>query len=117
MGYEDEKRKHPRLPTAYITKYRLRDSGSDFAVGRTQNISQGGAFLFTDRMFYAGDQLEMNIQFPFSKELVRVIGEIVACTERRESSYETRLRFIEMDEDINKKLGELIERRRGTRDR
>ena len=108
-----EKRKHVRLPATYITRYKSRYSDTDYDVSQTRNISQGGALLFTNRMFRKGDQLELQIQFPFSAKKVTVIAEVVVCEELTKNvTYKTRLKFIAMDERVEQSLREIIGRRR-----
>ena len=108
-----ERRKYPRLPTTYIARYRLRHTKSNHEVNQTQNISQKGALLITNRLFRKIDQLELLIQFPFANDAVPIIGEVVTCEELIQGiSYRCGVKFIEMDDEMNKKLGEIIERRR-----
>jgi len=108
-----EKRKHVRLPATYITRYRLRNSDTNYDVSQTQNISQGGALLFTNRMFRKGFQLELQIQLPGHIEKVTVIAEVVFCEELTKNAiYKTRLKFIAMDKRVKVSLREMIERRR-----
>lgn len=113
MSYEPEKRQYPRLLTSYIVRYKLRGDQIDYDTCQTQNISQGGMLLLTSKPFNHGNQLELYIQFPFTEEKAIVIAEVVSCKELQKNlSYEIRLKFIEMDDTIKQKLGEIINRRR-----
>ncbi|MCG8607919.1 PilZ domain-containing protein, partial [bacterium] len=113
MHKDAEKRKHLRLPASYVTRYRLRDSVTDFHVSQTQNVSQRGGLLFTNRMFKKGLQLELQIQFPFSPKWVTIIATVIACEEVTKSlSYKTRLQFLRMDEWAEKGIREIMERRK-----
>jgi c-di-GMP-binding flagellar brake protein YcgR len=108
-----ERRKHLRLPTTYSTRYKLRYSGANYDVNHTKDISQGGALLFTNRSFAKGEQLEMLIRFPFSQEEIAIIAEVVFSEESvKNSVYETRLKFIEINEEVKRILGEVINRRK-----
>tara|TARA_B100000315_G_C14398172_1_gene505204 strand:+ start:121 stop:471 length:351 start_codon:yes stop_codon:yes gene_type:complete len=104
-----ERRKRPRLPTTYLVRYKLRYSDTAYDINNTKDISQGGALLFTNQLFEKGEQLEMHVKFPFAKKEIAVIAEVVLCQEvLKNSVYETRLKFIEIDEEIKRMLGELI---------
>jgi len=108
-----ERRKHPRAPMTYITRYKLRYIGTTYAINHTKNISQGGALLFTNRVLKKGEQLEMYIRFPFAEKEIKVIAEVVGSEEvKKNLVYQSRLKFIEMNEEARKKLGELIDRRK-----
>jgi c-di-GMP-binding flagellar brake protein YcgR len=108
-----ERRKYLRLPASYVTRYKVRNSDADYHVSQTQNVSQRGALLFTNRMFNKGFQLELQIQFPFSDKWVTVVAAVVACEKvTKNLSYKTRLQFIAMDEWAEEKLREIMERRK-----
>ena len=113
MHKDPDKRKHLRLPASYVTRYRLRNSNADYHVSQTQNVSQRGALLFTNRVFKTGFQLELQIQFPFSDKWVTIIAKVISCEEvTKNLSYKTRLEFIRMDEWAEKSLKEIMERRK-----
>ena len=114
MNNDMNKRRYERVQATYIVRYKLRYSGMNYSVCQTQNVSQGGALFLTDRIFSEGQELEMNIQFPFASEQVKVIAEIVACKKKMNNVYETRVKFIDMNSFVTKKLGELIKRRKET---
>lgn len=113
MIWGSEERKHKRLPTTYIVRYKPRHSQNDYSFSQTNNVSQGGTVMLTKRHFYESTQLELHIQFPFAHKRLEVIGEVIACKEiLKDSSYETRLKFVEMSTELKLQIADIIERRR-----
>ncbi|MCK5394106.1 MAG: PilZ domain-containing protein [Candidatus Omnitrophica bacterium] len=111
MGCESDEREHKRVPTAYIVKYKPRYSQNDYFFTQTNDVSNGGTIMLTERHFFESTQLEMHIQFPFVKKRIGVIGEVVECNEiTKDKSYTTRIKFVEMSEDSKLHIAEIIQR-------
>ena len=104
-----EKRKHPRLEANFVVSYRVKKPAAGYDLSQTKNVSQGGMLLTTNRVFDKGTQLSMSIRFPLVPHKIEVTGEVVDSKEVvRDLIYETRLKFLDLDEDFFRELGEFI---------
>jgi hypothetical protein len=107
-----EKRKHPRLEANFVVSYRIKEPGKGYDLSQTKNVSQGGMLLTTNKIFENGTYLSMNIRFPLVPQKIEVTGEVVDSREIvRDLIYETRIRFLDLDEDFFRDLGEFIKER------
>ena len=109
-GYSGpEKRKHPRVDANFVVSYRLKEPATAFDLSQSKNVSQGGMLLTTNKAFDKGTQLTMIIRFPLIVEKIEVTALVVDSKEIvRDIIYETRIQFIDLDEDFFTKLGEFI---------
>ncbi|UCC95382.1 MAG: PilZ domain-containing protein [Candidatus Omnitrophota bacterium] len=106
-----DRRKHPRLVINFVVSYRVKEIPDNCDLSQTKNVSQGGMLLTTNRRFHPGTQLAMSIRFPFVSQRINLTGEVVDSREVvRDLIYETRLRFIGVDEEFFKKLGDFIQK-------
>jgi len=107
-----EKRKHPRLEANFVVSYRIKEPMGSYDLSQTKNVSQGGILLTTNRIFDKGIQLVMNIRFPLVPHKIEVTGEVVDSKEIvRDLIYETRIKFLDLDEGFFKELGEFIKKK------
>jgi Tfp pilus assembly protein PilZ len=82
----------------------------NYDLTQTKNVSQGGILLTTNRKFEKGTQLAMTIRFPFITQRIELTGEVVDSKEVvRDLIYETRIKFLDLDEEFFKKLGNFIQ--------
>ncbi len=107
-----EKRKHPRIEANFVVSYRIKEPGKGYDLSQTKNVSQGGMLLTTNRAFQKGTYLAMSIRFPLVPHKIEVTGEVVDSKEVvRDLIYETRIKFLDLDEDFFRDLGKFIEER------
>jgi len=104
-----ERRKHPRLDANFVISYRIKEVVDGYDLTQSKNVSQGGILLTTNRLFKQGIFLAMTIRFPLIPQKIEVTGEVVGSKEVvRDLIYETRIKFIDLDEEFFQKLGEFI---------
>lgn len=105
-----EKRKHFRVNVNFVVSYRIKELPHTYDLTQTRNASQGGILLTTNKIFEKGTGMAMIIRFPFVPQKIEVTGEVVASKEIvRDLIYETRIKFLDLDEDFFRKLGKFIE--------
>lgn len=104
-----ERRKHSRMNANFIVSYRVRQVPDNYDLSQTKNVSQGGMMLTTNKKFEDGTCLAMTIRFPFVLQKIHVLAEVVDSKEVvRNLIYETRIRFLDLDEEFFRKMGEFI---------
>lgn len=115
-----ERRKFPRLEANFVISYKIEqlppdDEGGEILQGhdlsQTKNVSQGGVLITTNQLFKKGSYLAMVIRFPLLPQKIEVTGEVVDSREIvKNLIYETRVRFVGLDENFFEKLGAFIEK-------
>ncbi|MCK4519795.1 MAG: PilZ domain-containing protein [Candidatus Omnitrophica bacterium] len=104
-----EKREYPRVNANLVVNYRIQELPDTYDLSQTKNISQGGILITTSKLFEKGIQLTMNLRIPLVPQRVKLSGEVVESREVvRDLIYETRVKFLGLDEDFFKKLGNFI---------
>ncbi len=104
-----EKRGYPRVDANLVINYRIQELPDTYDLSQTKNISQGGILITTSKLFEKGIQLTMNLRIPLVPQKVKLSGEVVESREVvRDLIYETRVKFLGLDEDFFKKLGNFI---------
>lgn len=107
-----EKRHHPRLNVNFVVSYRIQKMPENYDLSQTKNVSQGGLLVTTNRRFDKGTFLAITIRFPFILQRIEVTGQVVESREIvRNLIYETRVKFLDLDENFFKKLGEFIDKK------
>ena len=116
INYEGpERRKSPRIEANFVVSYKIEEMPEGYDLSQTKNISQGGLLITTNRGFEKGSFLTINIRIPFVPQKIKLKGEVIDSSERvRDLIYETRVKFIGLDEAFFKKLGEFIQKTLGT---
>ena len=105
-----EKRKHPRLKANFVVSYRIKNLPADCDLSQTKNVSQGGILLTTNKLFSKGTSLAMTIRLPLITQKIEVTGLVVDSKEIvRDLIYETRIEFLDLDEDVMQELGQFID--------
>ncbi|MDP8260342.1 MAG: PilZ domain-containing protein [Candidatus Gygaella obscura] len=103
---DDSKRQTPRTPGTFIVTYKnssLADSEID--VSQTKNIGRGGMLLSTTKQLEQGTVLTLEVRLPFNKEPIHFMAEVLDSKEViRGLSYDTRLKFVNMDESQKQSL-------------
>lgn len=105
-----ERRKYLRLDANCVVSYKRKQFVELFNMSQTQNVSQGGAIITTDKPFDKGMQLSIMIKFPFLTENLKITGEVVDSKEIvKDNIYETRVKFLDLPPECFYKMGEFIE--------
>ncbi len=106
-----ERRNYPRIKANFIVSYRNKYIPKDYDLSQTKNVSQGGLVLTTNKKFAPGTQLALTIKFPFVPQRVEVLGNVVDSKEIvKDNIYETRLSFVDLQDDIFAELGVFIKK-------
>lgn len=106
----EEKRRHPRMDANFVVSYRIGQKLERCDLTQTKNVSNGGMLLTTNKVFEPGTRLIMVVRFPFVAQKIEVTGEVVGSKEVvKNLIYETRLKFLDLDENFFRKLGRFIE--------
>lgn len=110
---DSEKREYPRMNRGLMIRYKIMELPEGYDLSLTKNVSQGGVLLTTNKLFEKGSRLLLTLKFPFDPEKgVNVVGEVIDSRELiKGNAYETRIRFLDLDEDTAKKLGDSIKKR------
>ena len=104
-----ERRQRKRVDASFVVSYRVKEGPKDFDLSNTKNVSQAGMLLTTNKAFTQGTYLAMLIRFPLVPQKIKVTGEVVNSKEIiKNLIYETRIKFLNLDEDFFIKLGEFI---------
>ncbi len=105
-----ERRQFPRVNANFVVSYRIKEIRDGYDLSQTKNVSQGGILLTTNREFKKGIFLAMTIRFPLVRQKIEVTGEVVSSRQIvRNLIYETRIKFLDLNEEFFTKLGEFIE--------
>ena len=108
----NDRRNHPRLSANFVISYRLKQYKGGYDLSQTKNVSKGGILLTTNKKFEPGTHLAMTIRFPFVQQRIEVAGEVIDSKEVvRNLIYETRIRFLDLDENFLNDLAEFVKRR------
>ncbi len=97
-----ERRATPRVPVAARVKFK---EGEREEFWMTEDLSEGGLFLKTDKPPFAGTILNLEISLPNAPDLIRLIGEVSWRHEGRGCG----VRFVRVTAEIRKKLREFIQ--------
>ena len=93
----------------FVISYRIEKEQETFDLSQTKNVSQGGMLLTTNKEFQVGTRLAMILRFPMVPQKIKVTGVVIGSDEIvRDIIYETRIQFLNLDEDFFRKLGEFI---------
>ncbi len=107
-----EKRKHERLDVNFVISYRIQALPNGYDLSQTKNVSQGGMLFTTNKLFDKGICLAITIRFPFVPQKIEVLGIVIDSKEKvRDLIYETRIKFLDIDEKFFVDLGEFIKER------
>ncbi len=107
-----DRRVHQRLNADFVVSYRIHKAPENYDLSQTKNVSAGGLMITTNRKFEKGTFLSITIRFPFIMQRIEVTGQVVGSREVvRNLIYETRVSFLDLNEDFLRKLGEFIEKR------
>ena len=104
-----ERRNRARLRANFVISYRIKAKNADYDLSQTKNVSQGGMLITTNRRFANGTLLAMIIRFPLISQKIEVAAEVIDSHQVvKNLIYDTRVRFLDLNEDFFIKLGEFI---------
>ena len=107
----EERRKHLRMNANFVVNYRIKNIPDDYDLSQTKNASAGGILITTNKLFDKGLCLAMTIRLPLLPKKIEVTGLVVDSKEVvRDLIYETRIEFMDLDEDIIEELDNFIEK-------
>ncbi|MFH1771273.1 MAG: PilZ domain-containing protein [Candidatus Omnitrophota bacterium] len=110
MGHE--RRRHSRLIASFVVSYRIKEIPNNSDLTQTKNVGQGGLLLTTNKKFDKGTLLAVTIRFPFAPQKIELTGRVIESKEvARDLIYETRMCFLDSDEDFFRQLGKFVETR------
>ena len=104
-----DQRRHPRRDASLVVSYRPELPTAVDDITHTRNVSQGGMLLTTARAFEPGVQLAVQVRLTPRSSLHLAEGTAEAVTSKelvRSLIYETRVRFIDVDERSLQIIGE-----------
>src|SRR4030042_6611256 len=105
-----ERRKFRRASVNFVVSYRIMETVDGYDLSQTKNVSQGGMLLTTNKKFAEGTRLAMILRFPLIPQKIEVTGRVIASKEVvRDIIYETRIQFLDLNEEFFYKLGEFIQ--------
>jgi hypothetical protein len=110
MENGENKRKTPRTPGKFIVSYRIfNELNSECDITQTKNIGGGGMLLNTTRSFEKGIILSIDVRLPFAREPLHFRAEVIESKEMvKNLIYDTRVMFIEMNEQQKNALAETL---------
>ena len=107
-----EQRKHKRLGANFVVSYKIQALPNGYDLSQTRNVSQGGMMFTTNKLYDKGDCLAITVRFPFVPQKIEVSGIVIESNVKvRDLIYETRIKFLNIDEQFFKDLGEFIRER------
>lgn len=105
-----ERRKTPRTKGKFIVSFKRKDA--DFSavdVSQTKDIGGGGMLLSSNKSYEKGAVLSLKVRLPFKEEPVSFNAKVLGSSEIvKELHYDTRLEFIDMDENQKKCLTDTL---------
>ena len=102
-----EKRKFRRIDRNYVVSYTaISPADSKFDLSQTKDVSEGGLLFIADRKFEKGTVLKIKLRLPEFLDYVIVKVEVLGSTltGKTRSSYETRARFVEIDQKVKEAI-------------
>jgi c-di-GMP-binding flagellar brake protein YcgR len=106
---QKERRKHPRVPTSNIVSYVCIDAnGKPIAegMGKTVDISQGGALLETGRPIESEYILMLSIDL--EKKVVETKGRVAHSRSNGDSTYLTGIKFEGTPDEVTTVIRNLV---------
>jgi hypothetical protein len=98
------KRRHPRIPVVVQVGVRPKDSSGSFR-GELQDISVGGALLFTDGELSVGDEIIIELTTPGGASPMEIAAKVT-----HRGSQTVGVRFLYRDGGGSQRLREIVRR-------
>jgi len=107
-----ERREFPRVYRNFMVRFKpQRQENSNWEVATINNIGAGGCHFNSDTRYNAGELLDIDIQLPALRELMRFTREIKRCefgTIKNSSICGLAARFLEIGEERKKVFQEML---------
>ncbi|MBW1979804.1 MAG: PilZ domain-containing protein [Deltaproteobacteria bacterium] len=100
-----EKRRCPRVRSLYLTSYTPKKDNRQLyivSIGRTLDVSEGGAKVETHRELAEGTEVDLDIAV--GEKLISARGEVVYTEKLRNGMFGTGIRFTSMASDDRRSL-------------
>jgi hypothetical protein len=110
-----ERRKHVRVKTPYITRFRVKPYddmvSKDWDTVAAFNLNAGGIFFYTKIDLGIGTILDLNIGFSSSHPYIICVGKVTRAKRYPAISvYGYSIEFTEINEQIKKMINKSLER-------
>jgi len=105
----DERRKHPRIASAWLVSYADYDQErvlKSLGVGKTVDVSEGGVQVICSEAFHVPTELELDLAL--GDDLLRVKGRVVYAQEVAPGKYSMGIRFLDLPPAATEKLREFV---------
>lgn len=104
-----ERRRHPRVNRRFLVSYRILDEYDGHDISQTKNFGTGGMLLTTNVQFKPGTGLALEIRLPFDPNPIMIVAEVQESHKVVNNLiYDTRLRFVKIDEKHKKIIDEAV---------
>jgi c-di-GMP-binding flagellar brake protein YcgR len=106
----EERRKYERLKRPFIISYQVEaDSSASYDVTQIKDISLGGMRFVTCKAYAPETLLSIELRTPFKEERIKLKGHVIESKETALNLiYDTRVKFLELDEDTKGVLSKTI---------
>ena len=109
----DEKRintrKHPRVLIRALVDYESQDT---YLYDYSENLSQGGIFIHTDKPLDVGDRIELRFSLPDVEKVFEILGEVkwINAEKKQRALPGMGIEFMNLNEEDKSLLAKYIER-------
>nr|MBU1328378.1 hypothetical protein [Candidatus Omnitrophota bacterium] len=106
-----ERRRFKRINGSYIVSYApIKSEELKFDISQTKNICEDGMLFISDRKFEKDVVLKMKLRLPEFSDYVIVQVQVIDSIKRvKVIMYETRARFIEVEEKVREAIRKLVD--------
>ncbi len=106
----EERRRDQRLQRPLIVSYQLCcDPNANYDVTQIKDISLGGMRFVTSESYPAETLLSIELRTPFREERLKLKASVIESKEIAANLiYETRVRFVDLDNDTREALSKTI---------
>lgn len=108
-----ERRRQPRVALKTRIVFKPVNSEEEFSTDYSENLSTSGIFIVTNSKFEIGAMLELHFSLPNSKQIIKVVGNVVwKSTTKRDGKEFAGLgvEFIKIDKESLEIISDYIER-------
>ncbi|MFH1654993.1 MAG: PilZ domain-containing protein [Candidatus Omnitrophota bacterium] len=110
MDKEKERRKFERIKKHFVLTYKVRGKEEKYEVSQIKNISEGGMLFTTSKDFLPQTILEIGLKTPISAKNINLITKVIESQTAVEGLiYNTRVSFIEVDEESKLMIKETVD--------
>jgi hypothetical protein len=108
MG-DEEQRRSPRIPRAFMVRYRCAAKGmTGWLVSPLRDLSSGGARFISERIFAVGDELEVQLLLPASRDPLALRAKIAWASAGKLGMMELGITFDAHDTAVQQVIDEAV---------